>query len=663
MSADELVVIDESMSQLFSAETHDQLERLIEILLNLEASPDEQSRFINEMFRIAHNIKGSSGMMGLNDLKELMHSIENMFDGVRKETVHLEMDKIDLLLDLSRQVMAYVEIGNWSDPGPFADWKNAISETMKSSGGSAETQDTTLVLSKMEEASISAWQQAGNTVYGIEVHFAPESTMPGATAIIFTRYLEKHGNVFKTAPDVAELIEGYPGAFKIVLMVEQALTPEQEQDIGGYDGHGDMTAKIRKWVYRPERAVAPPPKPEPQQAEHQVADTTIRVEFTKIDKLINDVQALLTIQSTLVTLYERGNQGIATWNQIGKAVRQLEQTTDELQVAATSLRMVPVRQLFCRFPMIVRDVAKKRGKTAEIKFFGEDTEIDKRMAEQLINPLTHIIRNAVDHGLETPEQRKNTGKASNGTVTMGASQEGDRIVISVGDDGQGLNPERIWTKAIQNGLIKEDEILSKEDIFKLIFRPGFSTAEQVSDISGRGVGLDVVKEAIASLKGDIEIESEMGRGSTFRLRVPLTLAIIQTFMCKVGGQGFGIPLDDVIGSLLVSKGDIKTIEGGMSYRIMDDDIPVVDVGELLGFDRVTFQSKTPLVIVKHAARTMGLLIDEMIGQDKVILKQINGALENNPLISGAAFLSNGDMALILNIQQIFKRTGAEAKEG
>jgi two-component system chemotaxis sensor kinase CheA len=660
MEAAETYTINEEMNQLFCAETHDQLERLLAILLHLEANPEEQSANINEMFRIAHNIKGSSGMMGLNDLKELMHTVENMFDGVRKETLQLDAEKIDLLLNLSRQVMAYIETGNWQETTPFAEWKSVIQEAINVPAGGNESKEAPLVLAGEEELAIAEWQKAGNSIYGIDVDFAPDSVMPGAAAIIFSRDLERYGKVFKTAPDMMSLGEGNL-QLKIVLMVEKELSQEQEKELDSYIGHGDMKVRLRKWAVRQEPAVTPhPPKAEFTQ-EHQQADPTIRVEFTKIDALINDVQGLLSIQSALTALYEEGYQGISTWNRLGKAVRQLEQASDLLQSSSTGLRMVPVHQLFGRFPMIVRDVAKKRGKAAELKFFGEDTEIDKRMAEQLVNPLTHIIRNAVDHGLESPEERTDAGKNPTGTVTMGASQEGDRVVISVSDDGHGLNPEKIRKKALQNHLITESDILKKEDILKLIFKAGFSTADQISDISGRGVGLDVVQEAITALKGDIEVESNVGQGTTFRLKVPLTLAIIQIFMGKVGGQNYGIPLDDVIGSLLIGKNGLERGANGLTYRLMDEDIPVVDGGEILGCGPTTVGPQTPLVILKHAAQTYGLLIDEISGQEKVILKQINGALETNPLFSGAAFLNSGEMVLVLNSPLILKYGSNETK--
>jgi two-component system chemotaxis sensor kinase CheA len=660
MESSETYTVNEEMTQLFCAETHDQLERLLAILLHLEADPGEQNANINEMFRIAHNIKGSSGMMGLNDLKELMHTVENMFDGVRKESIQLDNEKIDLLLNLSRQVMAYIETGNWQETNPFADWKTVIQDAVKAPAGENEIKEANLVLAGEEEQAIAEWQKAGNAVYGIDVEFSPDSVMPGAAAVIFSRDLERYGKIFKTAPDVMTLGEDNLH-LKLVLMVEKELTPEQEKAITSYTGHGDMKLKLRKWTMRQEPARTPhPPKTEPTH-EHTQVDQTIRVEFTKIDKLINDVQGLLSIQNALATIYEEGYQGVATWNRLGKAVRQLELAADLLQVSATGLRMVPIRQLFGRFPMIVRDVAKKKEKSAELKFFGEDTEIDKRMAEQLVNPLTHIIRNAVDHGLESPEARTAAGKNPVGTVTMGASQEGDRIVISVSDDGQGLNLEKIRKKALQKQLITEDESLKKEDILKLIFRPGFSTADQVSDISGRGVGLDVVHEAITTLKGDIEVESNEGEGTTFRLRVPLTLAIIQIFMGRVGGQNYGIPLDDVLGSLLIGRNGLERRADGLTYRLMDEDIPVVDLGEILGGEPTKIHPQTPLVIVKHNAQTFGVLIDEMTGQERVILKQINGALENNPLFSGAAFLNSGDMVLVLNSQMLIKNGSNETK--
>jgi two-component system chemotaxis sensor kinase CheA len=340
---------------------------------------------------------------------------------------------------------------------------------------------------------------------------------------------------------------------------------------------------------------------------------------------------------------------------VGKFIQKLEQVAGVLQVEVLDLRMIPVRQLFLRFPRIIRDIAKQNGKMVEINFFGEETEIDKQIAERLVDPLTHIIRNAVDHGLEDAERRRFIGKPETGRITLGAAQEGDYIIISVRDDGKGLNLEKIREKGVKMGLIKQGVTLREDELVNLIFLPGFSTTDHISDISGRGVGLDIVYNSIKELKGDVEIDYHTNQGTTFQLKVPLTLAIIQSFLVKVGGQIFGIPSAEVMESLLVDVDSIHKFSDKMVYSLRQEAITVVDLNNLFNFTKTVNSSKTPLIIVKYGRYKLGLMVEALIGQEEIMIKQINKALAENPLLAGAALLGNGEIALILNITEIIKK--------
>lgn len=664
MGTSEAMLIDDSLSRIFCSETGDQLDRLLAILLQLEQQPGDQVNMINEMFRIAHNIKGSSGMMGLDDLKELMHAVESRFDGVRKNEYVIEQAELGEMLDCVKDVLSYIQGENWSDNETIAKWKGRFRQEGRKSGPSPPSAETSasvaspdeplLALSDQENQEIRLWQDAGKDVCGIKAEFMPEATMPGATAMIFLNDLGKYGKVYKSIPDMDGLKTGDFSLLKLVLMVEGKISPEQEQAITSYSGHDKMVITLRKWVLRPAIEV---PKKAPA-TEQRPMDTSIKVEFEKIDRLINNIQELLLIQSTLAGIYGQRNKGVAAWNRMGKGIEQLELIVNKYQKDIMGLRMVPVRQLFARFPLVLRDVAKKRGKQAEMFFFGEDTEIDKGMADQLVNPLTHLLRNAVDHGVENPEERQVCGKSTTGRVTLGAREEGDAVIISVSDDGKGIDPEKILAKAVKKGLVNPEQPMSKEAILRLIFHPGFSTAEQVTEISGRGVGMDVVQDSVHALKGDIEIESDLGRGTTFRLKVPLTLAIIQTFLVNAGGQIFCIPLDDVVGSLLVDPKEVRESNGAFFHMVMGEKIPVIDLNGLLGLTGTKQSKKRPMLVVKNSLSTIGLWVDDLEGQEKVVLKQINSSLDLPSLIMGAAFLGGGQMALVLNTQRIIRQTVA-----
>jgi len=314
--------------------------------------------------------------------------------------------------------------------------------------------------------------------------------------------------------------------------------------------------------------------------------------------------------------------------------------------------MVPVRQLFTRFPKIIRSVAKKKNKQVELITFGEDTEIDKQVAENLVDPLTHLIRNAVDHGLESGAERSALGKPATGQVKLGAYKDGDFIVISVSDDGRGLNIGKIREKALKNGLIKADDKLNDDEVIKLIFAPGFSTAEEVSDISGRGVGLDVVLDRINALKGDIEVDTMPGRGTTFLLKLPLTLAIIQALLIKVGDQIFGIPSVDIIENVLINKNEIHTVAEQMVYTLRQEAFPVVDLRKLFKVTNGVNLEQIPMVVSKNGNGKMGLIVDELVGQEEVVIKQINTAFPPNPVVSGAALLGGGEIALLINTRNL-----------
>ncbi len=649
--SDTTTSMDNALVSLFKNETREQLERFMEILLELEQNPDKQGDVINELFRLAHNVKGSSGMMGLNELKEIMHQVENLFDGVRKTVVTLEANRIDALIEFCDSVQKYIESERWEQVEQLINWKEQFDYEAEQNMLPKDRYYNNLTLNEEEKQEVALWQSSGKDVYGIEVQFSLDATMKSASALVFVKYLEKYGSIYRMVPSIKELAAEKFDIFKAILFVEKPLNSEQEKTITTYPVNDALETRLRKWVYRPEEAKAPI-KAEPESQEHlitPVGERSIRVEPAKIDKLVNNVGELLNIKANLVKLTQFGYQGQITWEQLTKTTQKLEQLITAFQEDIMDLRMVPVRQLFSRFPKLIRDVAKKSNKQVELTIFGEDTEIDKQIAENLVDPLTHIIRNAVDHGLESGNQRIAAGKPEVGRIKLGAYQDGDYIVISISDDGKGLDIQKIRDKAIKNGIIKSNDKINDEEACKLIFAPGFSTAEEVSDISGRGVGLDVVSNSINILKGDIEVDTQPNRGTTFYLKVPLTLAIIQALLVKTGNQSFGIPSGDVLESLMVDEHEIHTVSGQMIYTLRQEAFPIIDLRRLFGYESKTDLEQIPLVVFRNGHGKMGLIVDELIGQEEVVIKQINPAFPNNPMIAGAAILGGGEIALMINV--------------
>ncbi|NLC52853.1 MAG: chemotaxis protein CheA [Firmicutes bacterium] len=644
--------IDSELLATFIAETSEQIERLVLILLQIEDNTDRQTEFIDEIFRLAHNIKGSSGLIGLTEVTEVMHEIENLFSAVRNGQYALDSEAVDLLLSFTDEFSDYLTKNVLTTSFDGEKWLGrlaALARKESSAHESTRQPVPALILSDEEKAKVNSWQEEGKSVYEINVKFTPEAKMRSVSAVIFLRFVRTLGNVLATAPNEELIPEENYASFRVVLFTEEQLTSEEEQSILNYPlNDGVQEIIIRKWQYRNDDQKGI----DLTAGDNQLACQTISVKSERIDNVINQLGTLLTIKTGLSHLYQNGYQGKPTWEQLSKIVQELEQTVSTLQIGAMDLRMIPVRQLFSRFPKIVRDITKQLGKKVELHFVGEDTEIDKQIAEELIDALTHLLRNAVDHGLEDIETRKKLGKDPTGHITLGARQEGSHIVISITDDGRGLNLEKIKEKALATGLITEGNNLSNDELIRFIFAPGFSTTMQVNEISGRGVGMDVVKTNLKKLQGDIDVQTEPGRGTTFLLRVPLTLAIIQSFMVKVGGQIFGIPVTDVVQSIVIKEEEIHTVGDQLIYYRYPETIPLVDLGKHFRFPFVQDKKRIPVVIINSGRGHVGFIVEELIGLEDIMIKPINKAMGEVNQIAGAALLGSGQIGLILNHQLI-----------
>lgn len=385
---------------------------------------------------------------------------------------------------------------------------------------------------------------------------------------------------------------------------------------------------------------------------------TIRVDTVRMDNLINLVGEMVITRTRLVQigldLKAQYNTDVMV-NNLNEANVYLGRLMNDLQESVMRLRMVAIGTVFNRFPRLVRDLAKKTGKEIDLVLKGEDTELDKTVVEVIGDPLMHLIRNSVDHGIESPEDRKAAGKPEVGTITLNAYHEGNHIAILISDDGAGLDLEKIRNKAVAKGLIGEREELSERDIANLIFLPGFSTADVVTDISGRGVGMDVVKKALNNLGGMVDITTRKGKGSTFTIRLPLTLAIIQALLVEVGQEIYAVPLSSVLETLLVSREEIKTVGGLPMVQLRGNTLPLISLQEK--FDLPTPEEESSevfVVVVGFGDKALGLIVDELRGQQEVVIKSLGDFLTNLPGIAGATILGDGKVTLILDIGSLIQ---------
>uniref|UniRef100_UPI00260A336F chemotaxis protein CheA n=1 Tax=Thiohalobacter sp. TaxID=2025948 RepID=UPI00260A336F len=417
---------------------------------------------------------------------------------------------------------------------------------------------------------------------------------------------------------------------------------------------GAEAAAEQKPESRPEPKPAAKPAARPAPAKPQ-AETTVRVDTARLDDIMNLVGELVLVRNRLSTLKQSmGNEDIA------KAVSNLDVVTADLQASVMKTRMQPIKKVFGRFPRVVRDLARSLNKEVNLEMIGEDTDLDKNLVEALADPLVHLVRNAVDHGIESPEEREAAGKPRAGTVILAAEQEGDHILLSIEDDGKGMDPDVLRRKAVEKGLMDEESAarLDDREAYNLIFAPGFSTKTEISDVSGRGVGMDVVKTRIGQLNGSVEIDSQLGKGSRLSIRVPLTLAIMPTLMVVLGNQPFALPLASVIEIFDLDPGQTNIVDGQLVVRVRDKAVPLfylrkwlVRDGQIMAED----QTGGHVVMVHVGSQRVGFVVDQLIGQEEVVIKPLGAMLQGMPGFAGATITGDGRIALILDVPSLMKK--------
>lgn len=597
-------------------------------------NPDPEE--LNSIFRAAHSIKGGSGIFGFDALMNLTHVMENLLDKARNQEIQVTAAIVDIFLQtldvLKDTLAAYKEQTELPQDQIEASIK-VLEETLALASGQT-ADDLQESIHQQDTSAVS------DDIEGFG--FFDDDEGEAQTATSDTKSEEIEGFGFFDDEDV-------PSQSK-----SQAEKNASEATVDeGFGFYAPENLPIKPDVEQaaqsvPKQPIVKPVKPKPKAAPKEAA--SIRVDTTKIDAMVNLVGELVITQSML------SNVGQEVEGQIGErlqlAIDELQRNTREIQESVMSMRMLPVNMTFNRFPRVVRDLSSKLGKKVDLVIQGGNTEIDKSLIEKLVDPLTHLVRNSIDHGVESPQKRLASGKSENGTVILSAEQKGSSIIIGIIDDGAGLNKERILEKAMQNGLPVSPDMPDSE-IWQLIFQAGFSTAAEVTDVSGRGVGMDVVRRNIESIGGRIEIESSQGEGSAFYIHLPLTLAIVDGMCVSVGDQIFVIPLLNVIESFQPTKSQVKTLGNDKVLWIRDQYWPLVSLTQLMQVDNGVIEpTKGIVVLLESSKKRYGVLVDSLVGQQQVVIKSLEQHYKKVAGIAGATIMGDGKVAMILDADSV-----------
>lgn len=667
--------------KIFFEESFEGLDAMESGLLNLDMG-DVDSEAINTIFRAAHSIKGGSGTFGFSAVSDFTHAMETLLDEMRDGRRQVTQTTVDVLLssvDCLREMLTAIQNGETVDNDKMSTHKQALDKELL--GDSFETVPPSILSDqpvKQDQVTVDGWRIA----------FSPHPDLfkTGNEPARMFRELSELGALTITAD-----LQGMPDLFDLdpeechlswQLTVEGNIPRSEIDDIFDWvEEHCDLAVQ----ALRETEAQAPPSltapdnsvKAEPvesnasvtaspslrdnqESADKNLAQTagdnkpkssaTIRVDTAKIDTLINMVGELVITQSMLSLIGEHFD--LSKLDQLKNGLAQLERHTRGLQESVMNIRMLPISFVFNRFPRLVHDLGAKLGKKIDLKLIGEHTEVDKTVVELISDPLVHLVRNSLDHGIEMPAERLAAGKPETGTVTLEAYHRGGNIVIEVGDDGRGLNKSKLRAKAVEKGLIQDDAVLTDKQTYELIFMPGFSTAEQLTDVSGRGVGMDVVRRNIQALGGNIEIVSELGSGTTMAIHLPLTLAILDGQSVAVGDETYIIPLGSIIESINVTNSMINRVAGkGETFRLRQEYLPIIRMHEIFSIPnaKATKLTEGLLVVVDGQGVRCGLFVDDLLTQQQVVVKSLEANYRQVEGISGATILGDGSVALILDI--------------
>jgi two-component system chemotaxis sensor kinase CheA len=639
---------------MFLAECRENLQELNLATVRLEEHP-EDGETIAAIFRIAHSLKGMSGTMGFERMARLTHAMEDVFEKLRDTPGGLEPAAIDVVLaclDALSAAVDSIESGGTEalEPEPLIERLRALAETRATSTGEAPKADGTAPIEIPGD----------RRVVTVAVQVADESAMPSVRIYMVLDALGKLGEVLTSDP-TEEALDDYKGRTARVVLATEV---DDGQLVAALDLVGELASVTVEPLASGAQAAAPGQEPAPADEAVQAPaatqgdrrkSSTVRVDAERLDLLMH-LMGELVVQRTRLDAIAGG----ASVPGLAQALQELARSSQALHAMVMQVRMIPVEAVFLRFPRLVRDLSAKLGKKVELTLTGQETELDRSVVEALADPLVHLVRNALDHGLETPEERRAKGKPEVGSLEISARHAGGSVLITVGDDGRGIDPGRVARIAAERKLIAAESVASVDmpQAIELLFTPGFSTAEHTTDVSGRGVGMDAVRSMVRALGGDVTLTSQPGVGTTAHVRMPLTLAIIAALLVESRGVPLAIPLERIERTLLLRDHVVRSVAGRRMLVLRDASIPLVDLGEALGYEPGC--STTHAVVVSGLDRRLALEVECLVGQRELVTRPLPDQVGRAGAFSGGAVLSNGEIALVLDCDALMSRTWGAA---
>ncbi|MCI5822962.1 MAG: chemotaxis protein CheA [Lachnospiraceae bacterium] len=697
---------------IFIDETNGHIQTLNDNIMILEKEPENKD-VINEIFRAAHSLKGMAGTMGFKKMQRLTHDMENLFQEIRNDNIKVNSSLIDILFSCLDAIEEYLETvkatsgegdnGNEALIQQLNDFiaaeegkpqeapAEAAGETKASEGeAKADSSEKKYLNIDVDDVSCSKMkeaEQSGLNIYGMTVHVQKDCLLKAARAFLVFKAVEDFGEILVYNPSSQDIEdEKFDLDFSLIISSSSELAPileavnsvseieSVEAEKVSYSSYVETSAEVPaekpkeetkpSAAEAPKKEKAPAPKNSGKSASNNkhsgtnkpVTARTVRVDIEKLDALMNQVSELIIAKNSLVSISDSEQDNEFNTQTFHDQIEYLERITTNLHESVMKVRMVPIESVVNKFPRMIRDLSRKLNKPMELYMSGEETELDRTVVDQIGDPLQHLLRNSADHGIESPEDRKKAGKLESGSIYLKAFQEGNNVIIEVRDDGAGIDTEKVKEKAVERGLVSEEQAanLSKKEIIDFLFMPSFSMAKTITDISGRGVGLDVVKSNIEALGGDVEVKSTMGVGTTFIVRLPLTLAIIQALMVEVRDEKYAIALGSIQNIENVSVNDIKYVQAEEVIHLRGMVIPLIRLDELLdSAPKEEEDENLTVVVVKKGDNYAGLVVDNLIGQQEIVIKSLGKCIDNNKIINGATILGDGEVALIIDVNAIF----------
>ncbi len=685
--------------QIFIEEANEHVQSLNQCLLQMEKDPEDKD-VLNEIFRVAHTIKGMAGTMGFTKMTKLTHDMENVLHAIRNDEIKVTSALVDVLfkcLDaLENYVNSVIATGGEGDK----EYKTVIAtlnEILENKGtvtasparnqsvepvaAAVEVNDKYITaqmeLDEFEQNTVNKAIDMGMNALKITIVLNKGCLLKSARAFILFQTLERFGEIIKSQPVVQDIEdEKFDFEFTVVVVSKddeqlffKELNSIAEVDeviirkLGKYTVVGgtaienevkaEVEVKVADSVEGTQLKEAETQNAEKQNGNNAPRKTqrTVRVDIDRLDVLMNLVGELIITKTRL-----EGTDITSKPQEYHETLEYLERITTNLNDAVMKVRMVPVETVFNRFPRMIRDIAKDLGKEIELVMSGEETELDRTVIDEIGDPLIHLLRNSCDHGLESIEKRKQLGKPEVGRINLTAYQSGNNVIIEVGDDGAGLNIDKIKAKAIENGIVTREAAnsMSQQEAIELLFRPSFSTADKITGLSGRGVGLDVVKTKIEQLGGTVEVETQIGKGSKFLIKLPLTLAIYQALLVNVGSEKYAIPLGSIYQIYEWQSEDVKTVQGQEVILLRNMVVPITRLADSLEVpdSNTKTQKKLKIVIVRKGEKLTGLVVDSVIGQQEIVIKSLGKMLTGIKYLAGATILGDGNVALIIDVNSI-----------